>query len=172
MSEANEIVNRVAKSGLIQLDMGDFFPVEEILEYDIADNLWQGIALKEKDFRDFIKGHDWSVFAGKHAAVHCSADAIIPSWAYMLLTASLKPFALSVNFGTKDSVEQKLLISNIEKLNSQDYLDSRIVVKGCGDKHVSEAAWVAITNIFQPVAKSLMFGEPCSTVPIYKKPRV
>ncbi len=170
MAAEGEIINRVAKSGLIQLDMADFFPSEEIVEYDIAQNLWQGIALKEKDFRDFIKGNDWTEYEGKHVGLICSADAIVPSWAYMLLTSALQEFAVSIHFGTKNEVEQALLVKSIEVLNQEDYTDKRIVIKGCGDKPVSESAWVAMTNKLQPVAKSIMYGEPCSTVPVYKKP--
>ena len=156
-------------SGLVQLDMADFFPNEEIIEYDIAQNLWQGIALKEKDFRDFIVANDWSMYSNKHVALTCSADAIIPSWAYMLLSAALQPYAITISFGTKSEVEQILLISNINKIIASNYQDTRVVIKGCSDSVVSEGAWVAITYKLQPVVKSLMFGEPCSTVPIFKK---
>lgn len=169
MNNEKEIINRVAKSGLIQLDMADFFPVQEIVEYDIAQNLWQGIALKEKEFRAFIKDHDWSIYKNQHVALTCSADAIVPSWAYMLLSSALQEFAISIHFGTKQEVEQQLLIASIDAINSDDYQDRRIVIKGCGDKHVSESAWVTITNKLQPVAKSIMYGEPCSTVPVFKR---
>jgi len=172
MAGQGEIVNRVSKSSLIQLDMADFFPKEEIVGYDISQNLWQGFALKEKDFRDFIKNNDWPQFKGKHVALHCKADAIVPVWAYMLLTTSLKVHAQSVLFGNEKNVEQQLLIKTIEALNQADYIDARVVIKGCSDKEVSEGAWVAITNKLQPVVKTIMFGEPCSTVPVYKKPKV
>ena len=167
----NEIINQVAKSGLIQLDMADFFPIEEIIEYDIAQNLWQEIALKEKDFRAFIKENDWSTYQNKHVALTCSVDAIIPSWAYMLLSSALQEFAVTIHFGSKQEVEQQLLLQAIRSINSNEYQDTRIVIKGCGDRTVSEAAWVEITNKLQPFAKSLMYGEPCSTVPVYKRPK-
>ena len=167
----NEILNKVAKSGLIQLDMADFFPIEEIIEYDIAQNLWQEIALKEKDFRAFIKENDWSTYQNKHVALTCSVDAIIPSWAYMLLSSALQEFAVTIHFGSKQEVEQQLLLQAIRSINSNEYQDTRIVIKGCGDRTVSEAAWVEITNKLQPFAKSLMYGEPCSTVPVYKRPK-
>ena len=166
-----EIINKVAKSGLIQLDMADFFPIEEIIEYDIAQNLWQEIALKEKDFRAFIKENDWSTYQNKHVALTCSVDAIIPSWAYMLLSSALQEFAVTIHFGSKQEVEQQLLLQAIRSINSNEYQDTRIVIKGCGDRTVSEAAWVEITNKLQPFAKSLMYGEPCSTVPVYKRPK-
>jgi len=169
MSEPTEIINKVAKSGLVQLDMADFFPTQEIVEYDIAQNLWQGIALKEKDFRAFIKDNDWSVYQKKHVALTCSVDAIIPSWAYMLLSSALQEFAFTIHFGSKSEVEQQLLLHSIRSINSVEYIDTRIVIKGCGDRTVSESAWVEITNKLQPVAKSLMFGEPCSTVPVFKR---
>ncbi|MGB0403209.1 MAG: DUF2480 family protein [Salibacteraceae bacterium] len=169
MEQPVEIVNRVAKSGLVQLDMADFFPTNDIIEYDIAQNLWQGIALKEKDFREFIKSNDWTKYKGLHVGLTCSVDAIIPSWAYMLLSSALQDCALSVHFGTKSEVEQLLLLESIQSINAEEYHDTRIVIKGCGDKHVSESAWVTITSVLQPVAKSLMFGEPCSTVPVFKK---
>lgn len=171
MEEPTEIVNKVAKSGLIQLDMADFFPTQEIVEYDIAQNLWQGIALREKEFRAFIKDNDWSLYQDKHIGLTCSVDAIIPSWAYMLLSSALQKFATSIHFGTGNEVEQLLLLEAINTIDSNEYQDSRIVIKGCGDRNVSESAWVSITNKLQPVAKSLMFGEPCSTVPVYKRPK-
>ena len=168
----SEIVNRVSKSSLIQIDMADFFPKEEIVGYDISQNLWQGFALKEKDFRDFIKTNDWSPYKGKHVALHCKAEAIVPVWAYMLLTTALQDYAQSILFGNIKNVQQQHLIIAINKLNDQDYIDTSVVIKGCSDKVVSESAWVAITNKLQPVVKAIMFGEPCSTVPVFKKPKV
>ena len=159
--EGITIENRVAKSGLIQLDMGDFFPTSEIVEYDIAQNLWQGLVLKEKDFREFIKTNNWNQYQGKYVAIVCSADAVIPSWAYMLLATALQGKAQSVYFGNSQETEQQLLIDTINQINQDDYVGTRVVIKGCGDKIVPESAWVAITNKLQPVVKSLMFGEPC-----------
>ncbi len=171
MAEQGTIVNRVANSGLLQLDMADYFPKEEIVEYDIAQNLWQGIALKEKEFRAFIKENNWSTYKDKHVALTCSVEAIVPSWAYMLLSSALHGIAHSTHFGTKQEIEQTLLLNSIEGLKSEDFENRRIVIKGCGDKHVSEAAWVKMTNKLQPSAKSIMYGEPCSTVPVYKRPK-
>lgn len=165
------ITNRVANSGLIQLDMGDFFPNEEIIEYDLAQNLWQGIALREKDFRTFLKENDWSTYHKKHVALFCSVDAIIPSWAYMLLATQLSEIASTINYGSLQEVEQTLLLQNIQNIDEQQYQDTRIVIKGCADKPISEQAWTLMTMKLKPVAKSLMYGEPCSTVPIYKKKR-
>ena len=169
MSE--EIINRVARSGLITFNLEDLFPEGERVLYDIKDNLWQEIALKEKDFREFVKEHDWSQYQDKYVALHCSADAIVPTWAYMLLTTKLAPFAKKVTFGTLSDLENTLYEEALAKIKPEDYMDARVVIKGCSDKAVPASAYVRITELLQPVAKVLMYGEPCSTVPLYKKPR-
>lgn len=169
MSE--EIVNRVANSGLITFNLEDLFPEGERVLYDIKDNLWQGMALKEKDFRDFVKQHDWSFYQDKFVALYCSVDAIVPTWAYMLLTTQLAPFAKRVVFGNLTELENVLLEEAIAQINPKDYLDARVVIKGCSNREVPVSAYVKLTEILQPVAKILMYGEPCSTVPLYKKPR-
>ena len=170
MSE--EIVNRVANSGLITFNLEDLFPEGERVLYDIKDNLWQEIALKEKDFREFVKEHDWSQYQDKYVAIYCSVDAIVPTWAYMLLTIKLAPFAKKVVFGGLNELENVLFDEALSKVNTDDYIDARVVIKGCSGKAVPASAYVRITEILQPVAKILMYGEPCSTVPLYKKPRV
>ena len=169
MSE--EIVNRVANSGLITFNLEDLFPEGKRVLYDIKDNLWQEMALKEKDFREFVKAHDWSQYQDKYVAIYCSVDAIVPTWAYMLLTTKLTPFAKKVVFGNLQELENILFEEVLSKINPQDYLDARVVIKGCSDIDIPAAAYVRITEILQPVAKILMYGEPCSTVPLYKKPR-
>ena len=169
MSE--EIINRVAKSGLITFNLEDLFPEGERVLYDIKDNLWQEIALKEKDFRDFVKKHDWSQYQNKYIALHCSVDAIVPTWAYMLLTTKLAPFAKKVTFGNLSDLEIALFEEALAKIKPEDYMDARVVIKGCSDKAVPASAYVRITELLQPVAKVLLYGEPCSTVPLYKKPR-
>ncbi len=169
MSE--EIVNRVANSGLITFNLEDLFPEGERVLYDIKDNLWQEIALKEKDFREFVKEHDWSQYQDKYVAIYCSVDAIVPTWAYMLLTIKLAPFAKKVVFGGLNELENVLFDEALSKVNTDDYIDARVVIKGCSGKAVPASAYVRITEILQPVAKILMYGEPCSTVPLYKKPR-
>lgn len=168
---AEEIINRVANSGLITFNLEDIFPEGERVLYDIKDNLWQGIALKEKDFRDFIKTHDWSIYQDKYVALTCSVDAIVPTWAYMLLTTKLAPYAKKVIFGTLQELEMILFEEALSKVNPSDYQDARVVIKGCSGKEVPTAAYVKLTELLQPVAKVLMYGEPCSTVPLYKKPR-
>ncbi|RAJ98053.1 uncharacterized protein DUF2480 [Larkinella arboricola] len=169
--ETEEIVNRVAKSGLVTLDLEDYYHPGERVVYDLKDNLFMGMILKEKDFRDFLKAHDWSQYAGKNVAVTCSEDAIIPTWAYMLLTIYLEPHAHTVVFGSLQDLEEKLYFDAINRINIDDFRDSRVVVKGCSKVAVPTAAYVEITRRLRPVAHSIMFGEPCSTVPLYKRPK-
>jgi len=169
MSE--EIVNRVVNSGLITFNLEDIFPEGERVLYDIKENLWQEIALKEKDFREFVKHHDWSAYQDKYVAIYCSVDAIVPTWAYMLLTTKLAPFAKKVVFGNLEELETILFEEAISKVDPNDYIDARVVIKGCSGKVVPPSAYVRVTELLQPVVKILMYGEPCSTVPLYKKPR-
>ena len=169
MSDA--IVNKVAKSGLVTLNLEDLYPVGERIQYDLADNLWQGLALREKDFRSFISEHDWQAYSGKYVAIHCSVDAIIPTWAYMLLAGALQPYAKLVVHGTIEALENALFDSIIEQIKIEAYRDARVIVKGCSDKPVPTSAYLKIATRLQPVVKSLMFGEPCSTVPLYKRPK-
>lgn len=162
-------VNKVAQSGLVTLDPADFYPSGERVIYDIKDNLFHGLILREKDFREFVKSYDWAQYQDKIVGITCSADAIVPAWAYMLLANRLAPYAKAVIFGNGDTVEAKLFEKQIELLDAEKYRDERIVIKGCGDTPVPVDAYVALTAKLTPVVKSLMFGEPCSTVPIYKR---
>ena len=164
-----EIVNKVAQSGLITIDLESFYPEGERVLLDIRDVLFQGMILREKDFREYIKQEDWSRFAGKYVAITCSADAIVPTWAYMLLATQLEPVAKRVVFGTLETLETILYSEILSRINPGDYRDARVVIKGCGNLPVPKAAYVQITSILRPVAKSIMYGEPCSTVPLYKK---
>lgn len=164
-----ELVNKVAQSGLVSLDLADFYHPGERVVYDIKDNLFMGLMLKEKDFREFIKGHDWSQYAGKNVAITCSADAIVPTWAYMLLATRIEPHAHMLVFGDLIALESALFQEALSKIDIQTYKDQRIVVKGCGDIPVPTSAYVEITRLLRPVVKSIMYGEPCSTVPLYKK---
>ncbi len=163
------IVNKVANSGLISFDLEDLYHKGERVVYDLKDNLFMGMILKEKDFREFLKTHDWSQYEGKNVAVVCSEDAVIPTWAYMLLTLKLQPVANLVVFGDLKALEEKLFYDAIAKVNPEEYRGAKVVVKGCSKVAVPTAAYVEITRILQPVVQSLMFGEPCSTVPLYKK---
>ena len=163
-----EIVNKVAESGLITLDLETLYPQEEILGFDLKDHLFMGLILKEKEFRASLQQLDWSIYKDKQVALYCSADAIIPLWAYMLVTSYLVPQARQVFSGTPEDCRKKIFIDNIKAIDPSSFKDARVVVKGCGDLEIGEYAFVEITAKLQPVVKSLMYGEPCSTVPVYK----
>ncbi|MDZ4823413.1 MAG: DUF2480 family protein [Flavobacteriales bacterium] len=165
----SEILNKVASSGLISLDMEEMYPEGERVLLDIKNQLWQGLALREKDFREWLKTNDWSVYSNKFVAVTCSVDAIIPHWAYMLVASKLEGIAKRVVFGNVETLEQTLFTELISKINIEDFRDKRLVIKGCADKPVPVSAYVELVNKLQPVAKSIMFGEPCSTVPVFKR---
>ncbi len=167
-----EFVNKVSESGIITLDLEDFYPKEETAVFDMKDHLFMGLILKEKDFREVMKNLDLSPYKDKNIALSCSADAVIPVWAYMLVASYLQPVAKEIIFGDADFLHKTLFLKNIAKINTEDYKDQRVVIKGCGELPISETAYVAITNLLRPVVKSIMYGEPCSTVPVYKKPRV
>ena len=164
-----ELVNKVAQSGLISFDLSKYYHNGERVLYDIKDNLFQGLILREKDFRDFIKQHDWSQYQGKNVAITCSVDAIVPTWAFMLLATKIEPFANMLVFGNLNDLENALFQQALAAIDLNEYKDQRIVIKGCGDIPVPTAAYVEITRLFRPIAKSIMYGEPCSTVPLYKK---
>lgn len=166
-----EIINKVAESGLLTLDLEEFYPKSETAVFDMKEHLFMGLILKEKDFREAMKNLDLSVYEGKNVALTCSVDAVVPVWAYMLATSYLEPVAKEIVFGDSDFLHKTLFLKNIEKLNAADYTDKRVVIKGCGELPISETAYVAVTNKLRPVVKSIMYGEPCSTVPIYKKPK-
>lgn len=169
MDIQENIVNKVAQSGLVTLDPASFYPEGERVVYDIKENLYMGLMLREKDFREFAKEHDWAQYEGKYVAITCTADAIVPAWAYVLLANRLAPYALDVVFGDAEVLETVLFVKNIAKMDVEQYRDQRIVLKGCGDIEVPVSAYVELAQKLTPVVKSLMFGEPCSTVPIYKK---
>jgi hypothetical protein len=164
-----EFVNKVANSGIITFNLEDLYHPGERVVFDIKDQLFHGLILKEKDFREFIKTHDWSQYQGKNVSVICSADAIVPTWAYMLLAVKLAPYANHFVFGDMDVLEASLYQKMISAIDAEQYRDQRVVVKGCGDLPVPTSAYVEITRFLAPLAKSIMYGEPCSTVPIYKK---
>ncbi len=163
------IINKVSESGVITLDLEDFYPKEEAILFDMKDYLFMGLILKEKDFREAMKGLDLAPFTGKNIAICCSADAVIPMWAYMLAASYLQPVAKEIIFGDKDFLQQSLLLKNISNINPEEYRDKRVVIKGCGEQPIPESAYISATNLLRPLAKSIMYGEPCSTVPIYKK---
>ncbi len=167
MSEV--LVNKVAESGIITLDLEQYYPKAEIAVFDLKDYLFMGLILKEKDFREALKNTEWSKFQDKNVAVTCTADAIIPVWAYMLVAANLQPVAAAVVFGTEEELKTQLLLKNISAIDPAPYTDQRVVIKGCGEIPIGEAAYLQVTHQLRPVVKSIMYGEPCSTVPIYKK---
>lgn len=169
MEIQENIINKVAQSGLVTLDPAQFYAPGERVVYDIKDNLFHGLILREKDFREFVKTHDWAQYQGKNVAVTCTADAIVPAWAYMLLANRLAPYARQVVFGDAEVLETVLFVKEVSRLDVEQYRDQRVVIKGCGDIPVPVSAYVELTQRLTPVAKSLMFGEPCSTVPIYKR---
>jgi hypothetical protein len=169
MDIQENIVNKVAQSGLVSLDPASFYPPGERVLYDIKDNLFMELMLREKDFREFVKTHDWAQYKDKNVAVTCTADAIVPTWAYMLLANKLAPYAREVVFGDMATLETILFEKALNALDVEQYRDQRIVIKGCGDIAVPQSAYVELTKKLTPVVKSLMYGEPCSTVPIYKR---
>ena len=164
------IINKVAESSLIELDPASFYPTEQTVIFDLKDYLFMGLILKEKDFREALKNKDFSEFKDKYVAVTCTADAIIPVWAYMLIASYLQPVAKEVVAGDENFLHKTIFLKNISKIDLETYRDKRVVVKGCGDLEIGEFAYLEITRILRPVAKSIMYGEPCSTVPIFKKP--
>lgn len=163
------IENKVTQSGLIQLDLDLIrIPGERIL-FDIKPLLMMDLVLREKDFRSFLADHSWYKYKGKHVAISCSNDAIIPIWAFMLLSTHLSPFASTIVFGDLKDLEKELFIKSLSQLDINTFKDGRIVVKGCSKESVPLDSYVRLTTILQPIVKSLFFGEPCSTVPIYKR---
>jgi hypothetical protein len=164
-----EIRNKVEESGLIQLDLAKFKPSFKISEIDIADQLWQGLILKEKDFRTWIKEHNWDQYQGKAVCVYCSADAIVPTWAFMLVASQLNEFATYCLVGNREDLEKQLIKNSIAELDLKEFQDGKVIIKGCSDISSPEFAMSELIKRLQPVAKSIMYGEPCSTVPIYKR---
>lgn len=171
METEKEIVNRVASSSLVTFDLEEYYQPGERVLIDITDQLFQGLILREKDFRNFIRATDWSQYKNKLVAITCSADAIIPNWAYMLLTSALQPFAKTIVFGSLEDLETKIFFEQLSKIDWQQFRDAKIVVKGCSKVNVPAAVYVEATRLLMPCASSIMFGEPCSTVPVYKKPK-
>lgn len=163
-------VNKVAESGLITLDLEEFYPKGEIKTFDLKGYLFMELILKEKDFRAALLTTDWSVYQDAYVAITCSVDAIIPMWAYMLVASYLQPIAKDVVFGDEQKLINTIFIKNMASFDAASYEDKRVVVKGCGEMSIPATAYVEITNRLRPFVKSIMFGEPCSTVPIYKKP--
>ena len=161
--------NKVAESGIITIDLAALIPSNEIVLFDIKPYLFMELILKEKDFRTALAAIDWSIYQDKIVGIHCSTDAIIPMWANMLIVSGLQPVAKAVYFGNEAKVREQVLLEQIGQLNATDYTDQRVVIKGCGETPINESAYVAITQKLRPAVKSIMYGEPCSTVPVYKR---
>ena len=165
------LINRVANSRISTIDLETLYPSGEIIPFDLKEFLYMELILKEKDFREALKAHDWEQYTGKNLAVFCSTDAIIPMWAYMLIATYATPFVSDMALCTPENFVEVAFQKKLNALNTSDYEGARIVIKGCSDKPVPASAYLEITRRLQPLAQSIMFGEPCSTVPVYKKPR-
>ena len=163
-----EIKNKVAQSSLMNIDLEDYYPSGVRIVFDIKDWLFQEIILKEKDFRDNVKNHDWSQYKNTYVALTCSVDAIIPSWAYLLITTQLAAFAKKIIVGNKEQLETAIYQNVIENLPLDIYKDKPVIIKGCSNKPIPETAYVQLIERLLPLSRSIMFGEACSTVPLYK----
>lgn len=164
-----EIINKVAESGLITLDLEELIPAGERVVRDLKPWLYEEVMLKEADFRKYVKEHNWEEYRNKFVAVTCSADAVIPLWAYMLVGIQLAPVSAFTVFGNLQQLNESLFRDVLNKLDLERFRDQRVVIKGCSKKEVPVSAYLDITTRLQPIVKSLMFGEPCSTVPLYKR---
>ncbi len=162
-------MNKVAESGLVTIDLEEYYPKGEIKIFDLKNHLFMGLILKEKDFRTALQNKNWEEYNEAYVGVTCTADAIIPAWAYMLVASYLQPFAKEVVVGDEKTLINTLFIKKISALHGEDFLDKRIIVKGCGDVQVPETAYLEITNKLRPYAKSIMYGEACSNVPVFKR---
>jgi hypothetical protein len=163
------IINKVAASALITINPEDYYPKGEMSLFDLKDYLFMGMIIKEKEFREALKSADWEKYRNKNVAVTCTADAIIPMWAYMLAASYLQPVAKDVVVGNERDLYRTLFIKNLLQINPYDFVDKKVVIKGCGETPIEEFVYAEITKILRPVAQSIMYGEPCSTVPVYKK---
>lgn len=170
MSTTEPIVNRIAKSPLKSIDLDEYLHKGEVVHFDLKDHLFQELILREKDFREFIKTHDWDQYDGKNVRLFCSADAVIPIWAYMLLMTKLTGANLVIE-GKEDDLEKGLILQAINKMMEEDFADAKVVIKGCGNIQNNEFAYTELTKALIPYVTSLMYGEPCSTVPVYKRPK-
>ena len=170
-NEMDPVVNRVRQSSLITLKLEELYPAEPIATFDLKDYLFQGLILREKDFRQALASHDWEQYRGVNLAVGCSADAIIPTWAYMLVGAYASEIAHDVFFGAHNDLLVAHYRKELQKMDLEAFRDARVVVKGCSDRGTPAAAFLEISRLLKPVVHSLFFGEPCSTVPVYKRPK-
>lgn len=168
---SGEIVNRIALSPLVTFDLADYHDDGERIGLDIKDQLFQGMILREKDYRTWLKEEDWSQYTGKHVYIFSSVDAIIPGWAWMLLGIHLEPYASTMVYGNAEDLEKEIWRNALDRIDYQELSGKKIVVKGCGDIKIPDATYVEFIRRLRPIADKLMYGEPCSTVPLYKKPK-
>jgi hypothetical protein len=164
-----EIINRVAQSDLVTINLEDFYLKGDRVLFDLKSWLFEELILKEKDFRERIKNHEWAQYQDKFVAITCTADAIIPTWAFMLVASSLTPYSKKIVFGDLKKLEEEIFHDQLRNLNIEKYRDEKIMVRGCSTVDVPESAYVELTNLLRPVAKSIMYGDACSTVPLYKR---
>lgn len=164
-----EIINKVEQSGLVQISLEDLYKKGERVIVDLKPWLFEELILKEKDFREYVKQHDWSKYKDKHVGIICSADAIVPTWAFMIVATKLTPFAAEMVFGDLSRLEEYLFFKKLADIDYSKYQDQRVVIKGCADIPVPATAYVELSRLLQPFVKSIMYGEPCSTVPVFKK---
>jgi hypothetical protein len=157
--------------GLINIDLEEFYHHGEHVIYDLRQNLFQDSIIREEEFRSFVADYNWSQYKGKNVVITCSVDAIIPTWAYMLLTTALAPYANFVYFGDISKLNDALFQNALSKLDLEQFRDERVVIKGCGSKKVPLSAYVEIVRLLQPIVRSILYGDPCSTVPVYRKPK-
>ena len=170
--DSTPLVNRVAESGIITINLEDYFPEARFMTFDIRDYLFQGLILRERDFREALKALDWSAYKDCIVLISCSVDAIIPQWAYMLIESGLADVAADTWHGTTEEYLRYHYRRILEKQDFSQYREKSVVIKGCGQKPVPAYAYALITRLLRPIARSIMYGEPCSTVPVYKRPRI
>ena len=163
------IVNRVAESALVTINLEDFLPKEQPVTFDLIDFLYKGLIVREKEYREALKETNWEVYRNRTVLVTCTADAIIPFWAYMLAASALAQVTNQVYLETETEWKNRMLLEKIRSIEATSFTDKRIVIKGCGETPIPAVAYFEITKKLQPVVKSIMYGEPCSTVPVYKK---
>lgn len=164
-----EIINRVANSKLMTFDLEDHYPEGKRVLFDISKWLLEGIVLREKDFREQAQNHDWTQYQNNFVALHCATDAIVPAWAYILVSLHLVPFAKKTVVGNLETLETVLFSEVLSKLDFEEFVDKPVIIKGCAHKPIPENAYVLLAQKLQPIAKSIMYGEACSSVPLFKR---
>jgi Protein of unknown function (DUF2480) len=163
------IINKVAESGIITLDPETYYPRGETVVFDLKDYLFMGMILKEKDYREALKKTDWALYKNKNIALTCSADAIIPVWAWMLAASYLQPVSENIAMGNEKELHKHLFLKNLSAINVNEFAGKKVVIKGCGETPIADYVYMEITKLLRPVAQSIMYGEPCSTVPVFKR---